>query len=186
MKEGIKLVLDEELKNIKNNSNFKKLEKQAINLRIMIIIQFICVIFIGISIISIIRNYTTSSMNTFDIILSASGFLAILIFFFFFKPINKNKARFKNNYYDIVMLPIIRKVNPGWTYLDENNISEIIREFILSGFYEANIDRLFNEKSIRGKINTDINILIHQISSIDIIGYGQHRKIKKYLMVYLQ
>ena len=179
MKEGIKLVLDEELKNIENQSNFKKIEKQANILKIMIIIQFTCLIFIGISIICIIGNYRTASMNTLCTSLSASGLLAILIFFLISKLINKNKAIFKTNYYDIIMFPIIKKVNANWTYLDKSNMSEIIREFILSGFYEANIDRLFNEKSISGKINIDINILIHQISSIDILGYGRYRKIKK-------
>lgn len=179
MKEGIKLVLDEEVKNIENRSNLKQLGKQANNLKIMIIIQFICLILISISIIYIIEKYTTSSMYTLNIVLSASGLLAILIFFLISKLINRNKAKFKTNYYDIIMLPIIRKVNANWTYLDKSNMVEIMREFILSGFYEANADRLFNEKSISGKINIDINILIHQISSIDIIGYGQYRKIKK-------
>ena len=152
-------MLEEELKNIEKKIDLKKLKKQANNLKIMIIIQFMCLILIAKSIISIIRNYTTSSMSTFDIIISASGFLAILIFFLISKPINKNKVKFKTNYYDIIMLPIIRKVNANWTYLDENNMSEIIREFILSGL--------------------DINILIHHITSIDIIGYGQHRKLRK-------
>lgn len=172
-------MLEEELKNIEKKIDLKKLKKQANNLKIMIIIQFMCLILIAISIISIIRNYTTSSMSTFDIIISASGFLAILIFFLISKLINKNKVKFKTNYYDKIMLPIIRKVNANWTYLDENNMSEIIREFILSGFYESSIDRLVNENSIRGKINMDINILIHHITSIDIIGYGQHRKLRK-------
>lgn len=179
MKEGIKLVLDEELKNIETKSNLKEIEKQANNLKIMIIIQFICLILIGISIIYIVGNYTTSSWHTLDIALSVSGLLAILIFFLISKLIDRNKANFKTNYYDIILLPIIRKVNDNWTYLDKCNMSEIMREFILSGFYEPNIDRLFNEKSISGKINIDINILIHQISSIDIIGYGRYRKIKK-------
>lgn len=179
MKEGIKLVLDEELKNIETKSNLKEIEKQANNLKFMIIIQFICLILICISIIYTVGNYTTSSMHTLDIALSVSGLLAILIFFLISKLIDKNKAKFKTNYYNIIMLPIIRKVNANWTYLDKSNMAEIMREFILSGFYEANIDRLFNEKSISGKINIDINILIHQISSIDIIGYGQYKRIKK-------
>ena len=167
-------MLDEELKNIENRSDFKKLEKQVNNLRIMLTIQLICLIIIGISIISICIE---SSMNT--LALSISGFLAILIFFLLSKPINKNRAKFKTNYYDIIMLPIIRKVNSNWTYSNENNTSEIIRELILSGFYDSNTDRLSNEVSIRGKINIDINILIYQISLIDIIGYGQNTKIKK-------
>lgn len=172
-------MLDEELKNIKNNSNFKKIEKQANNLKIMITIQFICLIIICISIVYIIENYTISSIGTLDITLSVSGLLSILMFFLISKLINKNRIKFKANYYDIVMLPIIRMVNSNWTYFDKNNMSEIMREFILSGFYDPNIDRLFNEKSIKGKIDRDINILIHQISSIDIIGYGRYRKIKK-------
>ena len=174
----MQLVLDEVLKNIENKSDFKKLERQVNNLRMMIIIQFICLILIAISLISIIGNDTTSSMSTFDMILSVSGLLAILIFFLISKLINRNKARFKTNYYDIIMLPIIRKVNSNWTYSDENNMPEIVRDFIVSGFYESNIDEVFNEKSIRGKINIDINIIIHQINSIDIIGYGQHTKLK--------
>lgn len=172
-------MLDEELKNIKNNSNFKKIEKQANNLKIMITIQFICLIIICISIVYIIENYTISSIGTLDITLSVSGLLSILMFFIISKLINKNRIKFKANYYDIVMLPIIRMVNSNWTYFDKNNMSEIMRELILSGFYDPNIDRLFNEKSIKGKIDRDINILIHQISSIDIIGYGRYRKIKK-------
>lgn len=172
-------MLDKEFKNIENRSNFKNLEKQANNLKIMIIIQFICLILIGIAIIYIIGNYKTSSMDTVNIVLSTSGLFAILIFFLISKLINRNKAKFKINYYDIIMLPIIREVNANWTYLDKSNMTEIMREFILSGFYDASTDRLFNEKSISGKINIDINILIHQISSIDIIGYGRYRKIKK-------
>lgn len=172
-------MLDEELKNIETKSNLKEIEKQANNLKFMIIIQFICLILICISIIYTVGNYTTSSMHTLDIALSVSGLLAILIFFLISKLIDKNKAKFKTNYYNIIMSPIIRKVNANWTYLDKSNMTEIMREFILSGFYEPNIDNLFNEKSISGKINMDINLLIHQISSIDIIGYGRYRKIKR-------
>ena len=84
----MQLVLDEVLKNIENKSDFKKLERQVNNLRMMIIIQFICLILIAISLISIIGNYTTSSMNTFDMILSISGLLAILIFLLISKLIN--------------------------------------------------------------------------------------------------
>lgn len=58
----MQLVLDEVLKNIENKSD--------------------------ISLISIIGNYTTSSMNTFDMILSISGLLAILIFLLISKLIN--------------------------------------------------------------------------------------------------
>lgn len=171
-------MLDEELKNIKNNCNLKKIKKQSNNLKIMTIIQFICLIIISISIVYIVGNYRPSSMYTLNITLSASGFLAILIFFIISKLISKSKIKFKSNYYDIVMFPIIKKVNSNWTYLDENNMSEIIREFILADFYESNIDRFFNEKSIKGEINVGINVLIHQISTLDIIGYGQYRKLK--------
>ena len=55
-------MLDEVLKNIENKSD--------------------------ISLISIIGNYTTSTMNTFDMILSISGLLAILIFLLISKLIN--------------------------------------------------------------------------------------------------
>lgn len=81
-------MLDEVLKNIENKSDFKKLERQVNNLRMMIIIQFICLILIAISLISIIGNDTTSSMSTFDMILSVSGLLAILIFLLISKLIN--------------------------------------------------------------------------------------------------
>ena len=168
-------MLDEELK---DKSNLKKLEKQANNLKIMIMIQFICLIFIAVSIINIIANYTTSSINTLNVILSVSGLFAILIFFLISNLINTKKVKFKTNYYDIVMLPIIKKVNFNWIYLDENNISEIVRELILSGFYKLNGDRVSNEKTIKGTINMH-NILIYQINLINIIGYGKHRKIKK-------
>lgn len=84
----MQLVLDEVLKNIENKSDFKKLERQVNNLRMMIIIQFICLILIAISLISIIGNDTTSSMSTFDMILSVSGLLAILIFLLISKLIN--------------------------------------------------------------------------------------------------
>ena len=60
------------------DKEFKKLEKQSTNLRIMIIIQFICLILIGISIVCIVGNYTKSSTNIKSITLSVSGFLAIL------------------------------------------------------------------------------------------------------------
>lgn len=55
-------MLDEVLKNIENKSD--------------------------ISLISIIGNDTTSSMSTFDMILSVSGLLAILIFLLISKLIN--------------------------------------------------------------------------------------------------
>ena len=84
----MQLVLDEVLKNIENKSDFKKLERQVNNLRMMIIIQFICLILIAISLISIIGNDTTSSMSTFDMILSVSGLLAILIVLLSAKLIN--------------------------------------------------------------------------------------------------
>ena len=161
------------------DKEFKKLEKQSTNLKIMIIIQFICLILIGISIVCIVGNYTKSSTNIKSITLSVSGFLAILIFCIISKLINKNKEKFKTNYYDMIMLPIVKKVNANWIYLDKINISEINRELILSGFYDSNTDRLFTEKSIKGKINIDINIQIHQLSSIDIIRYEQFRKLKK-------
>lgn len=143
------------------------------------IIQFTCLIFIGLSIISIIGNNRISLANTVHIAVSASGFLAILIFCLISKLISNTKTKFKANYYDIIMLPIVKKVNANWTYLDKCNMPEIIREFILAGFYEANSDELFHEKSISGKINIDIKIQIHQISLIDRIGYGQYRKIRK-------
>ena len=85
------------------------------------------------------------------------------------KPIDKVKTDFKNNYYNIVLLPILRKVNYTLSYVKNDNTAEVLRDYILAGFLGTRLDRFFKEVSIKGKINQDINVQIHQLSILKII-----------------
>lgn len=172
-------MLDKELENIQNNSSFKKLVKQRNILRFMMFIQFSCLILILICIASVLYIYTVDSTITFNISLSLTGLLAILVFVLISKPIGKIKKMFKYSYFDIVMLPIIKKVNTTWKYSLNNNFLEIFRDFIVSNSYAINTNRFFIEKSIDGKVDENTNIQIHQVELLNVTGFSQHTKINK-------
>lgn len=171
--ENNKSVLKDTLKNVRNKNEFRSLNILRDKLIIMITIQFTCLILLVIDVITVVYSNKVNSLK------SIIGILALVTFFLISKIIEKRKAEYKTGYYNIVMLPIVKLVSNNWHYKKQDNTSNIIKEYIVSEFYNTNTNRFFEEQSIEGKISDEFDIQICEVNTKNVRGYGRHQRVNQ-------
>lgn len=142
-------MLEEELNEIRNLHEYRELAKQSKSLKIMSIIQLIFYFFIIIPVFIVFFYHNILVFeDTLSDLLALVEILSILIFFMLSKPINKVKADFKNNYYNIVLLPILRKVNYTLSYVKNDKASMKNKTFLNNVRLDTIIENFYKKTSL--------------------------------------